>query len=414
MAIKRNTAIGLAAAALAAVLILLALIPGGRREDDGMRSLDYYSAFSASPAGIKALFLFLKESGYDTRRLLQQPGTGDWKASDLIFMLEPLKPLTPDGLTALQRWVRGGGTLVASSGVPAMQRAFPDVYPSAQEGLFDEPPLPENCAPDGGQWTACAAGSWAASMTEGIGKLSMGQMGPPYDEIIDKPRCLGRVDAEDPDGRYEAAVYGACRILLSVRTLGAGRIIRLDAPEILLNGNIGRRDNLKIVLGILGRMNETLPERKAVKVGFDEYHRLLAEKKTSVWDVLGPGPKLAFYQLLFVFFLAALGLARRFAPASLPLDEKVRTSLMQTETLAGILDRTGSYGLALHIIHRHVSKKWKENTLRRTPRRQKLFEALTSLYLRSRYMHGRGRECRKILREYRDALQDFNRREKYE
>jgi hypothetical protein len=413
VAIKRNTAIILALV-LAAVLLLLALIPGGRQEGEGARSLDYYSAFSATPEGMKALFLFLKESGYDTRRLLLQPGTGEWRETNLIFMIEPVRPLTSDGVTALKRWVEDGGTLVASREIATMPQPWLDKRPPVQEPLYDEPPLPKDCTPDGSEWTECGKGSGAAAFAEGIRTLSLGRMGPSHNESIDGVRCLSYRSSQDPDRCFEAAVYGACKTLLTLKTVGKGSIIRLEMPEILLNRNIGLRDNLKLVLDILNRVHETLPERKSVRVGFDEYHRLLLEKKTSVWEVLGPGPKLAFYQLLFAIVLAAVGIARRFAPASLPLDEKVRTSLMQTETLSGILDRTGSHALALHIIHRHVSKLWKENAIRRTPRRQKLFETLENLYLKSRYMPGRGAECRKILRRYRSMLDELGRKEEHE
>jgi hypothetical protein len=279
-----------------------------------------------------------------------------------------------------------------------------------KDNLFYEPALPEPCSPDGKAWIECRKGSTASKLTAGIQRLSLGQYGRSYEEKIDNPRCLSHVAPEDETG-LDVAVYGECKPFLSVKRLERGSIITLHAPTLLMNKNIDKGDNLKVALNILDLVHAEHEGDGGIKIGFDEFHRMLTQNKKSVWEVLGPGARIAFYQFIFVFFFAAFGFSRRFAPPFKPTEEKVRTSFMQTETLSAILDKTGSYGLALKIIHRHTKRRWKENAIRKTDHNKGLLEKLEKINLKSHYAPGRSGENRSLLQKYLGILKDLERGE---
>jgi hypothetical protein len=395
------------AAVIAGVLLaLLALLPAAREGEEG-RTVDYYSAFSPSPGGLKALAQLLKELGYDTRRIIDRPGSEDWENRNVVFMLESPRPLTYDDLAVIERWVDHGGTLVVSSGNLVLASSLIDsgVLGERKGSLFEEPALPKTCRPDGTSWTACPEPSEAVSIASGVWTLQLGQFGSTYDEPLAARSCLARSEG-DEGGGYDILLAGDCRPLVAVRRWTQGRVVFLHDPSFALNRNIARRGNVKLVLGLLDFFQAR--HGGDLRIGFDEYPRLIDEKRSSVWDALGPGARLAFYQFLFLFFLAAVGFSRRFAPARKPSDTKIRTSLMQTETLSAIMERTRSYGLALKLIHRHARTRWNGNAMKKTPARRKLYEELERLETRVNDMSGRSGESREMLRRYLSALDKLN------
>ena len=253
----------------------------------------------------------------------------------------------------------------------------------------------------------CPDGSRALALSRGVQTLTLGQFGEPYEEKIQGLHCLSHLPKGEK-AAYEVALYGSCMPLLSIRPVESGRVVVVHHPALFTNRNLPAADNVKIVLNLLDLLHRAYPSEKSPVVGFEEYRRLIRPEERSVWDVLGPGARLAFYQFLFVFFIAALVFGRRFAPPLSPRDRRIRSSLMQTETLAAIMDKTRSYGLALKLIHRHAQRRWKENALRKTPRRRKLFKAMDDLFMKSHYATGRDGESRDMLRRYLSMLDKLN------
>jgi hypothetical protein len=403
---KKRTIV-IAAVVAGALLALLALLPAAREGEEG-RTVDVFSSFSPSPGGLKALAQLLKELGYDTRRIIDRPGSEDWENRNVVFMLESPKPLTYDGLAAIERWVDRGGTLVVSSGNLVLARSLIDsgVLAERKGSLAEEPALPKTCRPDGTSWTACREPSEAASIASGVWTLQLGQFGSTYDETLAAGRsCLARTEGNG-EGGYEILLAGECRPIVAVRRWGRGHVVILHDPSFALNRNIARRGNVKLVLGLLGFFEAR--HGRDLRIGFNEHPRLIDEERSSVWDALGPGARLAFYQALFLFFLAAVGYSRRFAPARMPSDTRIRTSLMQTETLSAIMDRTRSYGLALKLVHRHSRTRWNGNAMKKTPARRKLYEELERLETKVHYTSGRSAESREMLRRYLSTLDKLN------
>ncbi len=401
---RRNVIIGVAGLA-AVVVIVLALASTTGREEDRTKTLDYYSAFSPSPAGLKGLYLLLKESGYEVRRVVDAPGSSDWKEVKALFLFESPRPWTSVEHARAEGWVEGGGTLITSPG--AMMTQFSTGTRALESTILYEPEPPAGCKPDDKEWTVCPPESDAEALARGVGKLTLGQFGSPYEESIRNLRCLSH-RPKGEDASYDVALYGECRPLLSSRTVEKGRVIVIHHPSLMMNRNLPASDNLTLVLNLLDLLHRTHGSEKGPTLGFEEYRRLIRPEERSLWDVLGPGARLAFYQFMLAFFLAALGFSRRFAPPLSPRDARIRTSLMQTETLAAIMDKTRSYGLALKLMHRHAQRRWKENALRKTPRRRKIFKAMDDLTMRSHYAVGRDRESRDMLERYLSMLDKLN------
>jgi hypothetical protein len=401
---SRSVILGIAVLA-ALALVVTAFLSTSGRDEDRAKTLDVYSAFSPSPAGLKGLYLLLKESGYETRRILDAPGGSDWNEVDALFLFESPKPWTSVEHARAEGWVEGGGTLITSPG--AMMTQFSAGTRPLESTILYEPDPPRGCRPDDKEWTVCPDGSRALALSRGVRTLTLGQFGEPYEEKIQGLHCLSHLPKGE-EAAYEVALYGSCMPLLSIRPVESGRVVVVHHPALFTNRNLPAADNVKIVLNLLDLLHRTYPSEKGPVVGFEEYRRLIRSEERSLWDVLGPGARLAFYQFLFVFFIAALVFGRRFAPPLSPRDRRIRSSLMQTETLAAIMDKTRSYGLALKLIHRHAQRRWKENALRKTPRRRNLFKAMDDLFMKSHYATGRDGESRDMLRRYLSMLDKLN------
>ncbi len=410
MAIKRKTII-IFAVVLAGLLLLLAFLPGRSKEGKGAKTFDFYSSLSPSPGGIKALYLLMQELDYETRRIMDEPGSRDWQELSVVFLLAPVKPLTFEALDHLELWVSEGGTLIISE-LMAESALWPGDFPAVDEkSMLFEPVPPAKCLPDGEKWTVCGD-SAVYTLADNVKSISLGAFSSTYEESLERPKCLShKMDSAHP-GTYDVFMFGECRPFMSVRSFGGGRVIGIKFPDLFLNRNIGKADNLLVALNVLELAHKRYGRKEKIKIGFDEFHRLIEKPDTSVWEVLGPGARLAFYQFILLFIVAAYGYSRRFSPPYRRTEDKVRTSLMQTETLSAILEKTRSYGLALKIIHRQTRKKWNEKTIRKISPKRKLLDKLEKINNKAHYSSTSSKDSSALLTRYLAILGELKKGDK--
>ncbi|MFH1438697.1 MAG: DUF4350 domain-containing protein [Pseudomonadota bacterium] len=410
MAIKRKTII-IFAAVLAGLLLLLAFLPGRSKEGNGAKTFDFYSSLSPSPGGMKALFLLMKELGYDARRIMDEPGSRDWQDLTVVFLLTPVKPLTSEALDHLETWVSEGGTLIISELAAESALWHGDFLTVDEKSMLFEPEHPAGCMPDDEKWTVCGD-SAVFTLAESLESISLGAFSSTYEENLERPKCLSMKMQPAHPGTYDVFMFGECRPFLSVRSFGGGRVINIMFPDLFLNRNINKGDNLIFALNVLELAHERYGRKDKIKIGFEEFHRLIEKPDTSVWEVLGPGARLAFYQFILLFVVAAYGTSRRFSPPYRRTEDKVRTSLMQTETLSAILEKTRSYGLALKIIHRQTGKKWNEKPVRKKSPERKLLDKLEKICHKAHYSSTSSKDSSALLGRYLSILGDLNKGDK--
>lgn len=125
------------------VLLLVAMIAGGRQNRDRSQGFDpRRTSYSTAPAGLCGLYDTLDRLDYRVRRhidnLTVQPEDG------ILFLISPDTPISEDEMKSLQAWVERGNTLVMNSGVvhdPSSLTEKSQVYKST-------PAAPSFLAPD--------------------------------------------------------------------------------------------------------------------------------------------------------------------------------------------------------------------------------------------------------------------------
>jgi Domain of unknown function (DUF4350) len=97
------------AAVVTVLLVSAALLAPG----EGQETF-FPSSYSAESGGAKAAYLLLKESGYQVERWEKPPSELPKAPGSLLILAEPIWVTDPDGKLALQRFLAGGGRVLAT------------------------------------------------------------------------------------------------------------------------------------------------------------------------------------------------------------------------------------------------------------------------------------------------------------
>jgi hypothetical protein len=255
--------------AIAAALVAVALLTG-RPPRDG----DPLDPSATGPAGTKALVLVLKELGADVTVATEPPSATSGAVTLLL-----VDTLDDADASALDRWVRSGGTLVVTD---PRSRFAP---PVRQVGLRF-----------GGELSS---------------DLERGACGIP---------ALARVDHVDPEGGVgfdaragTASCFGDERTAFVVaRDHGAGTVVAIGGAGVFTNAGLDDRDNSVLAASLLAPRDGTdVSSRRPPAAG---------PARRSLYDLVSPRVKQALLQLAVAFVLYALWRARRLGrPVAEPL-----------------------------------------------------------------------------------------------
>lgn len=257
------------------------------------------SSFNNRPAGVKAWYLLLQESGRDCRRW-----TGSLEslpAGGSLIIVRPTLPISGPEAQALVRWVRRGGRLCYLSEEPgAVDQAFHLTLRPSQAAAQAVPallPTPLGRA---------APRVWAGGERMGV-----------------------------RDGRW-VAEYGDRKGFWLVRSIvGRGTVLVAADSSPLANENLTRADDAAFALALPGPGT----------IWFEEAHHGYGSSGSSLWNGLSVPVRRAILQCLLALALMLWGASRRFG-APLPEDPQFRRVPGEyVESLARLL-RKGRGGTA--------------------------------------------------------------------
>jgi len=264
------------------------------------------STYSQSETGLKVLFRYLDELGYQPRELTQfeeLPESGTIVvAGESSFE----KDFTAEETSRLRAWVENGGRVLlvgwqARDGIGVSVR---DVAPASGAETTVSPVYP-------------------AKETVGVSRISIG---------------AARLRVNDT-GWVTVARDGGGAVLIE-RALGAGEVVWLADVTPLANNGIERADNALLAIALT---------TAGGPVYFDEYHHGFAFGG-GIWQRLRAGGQAATIIGVFALFFLLLTRARRIGPPILePETPPARTSAY-IDSLAELYRKAGARPEALQVL----------------------------------------------------------------
>ena len=293
-------------AVLLAVMVAAAAFLGPQGGDDAELRPNP-SSYNAKGSGTKGLFLWLQGLGFRVRRW-EQPFTRLPADASVLLVLGPGRQVDESDLTALERWVRGGGTAVL-----------------ADDGVGG--PIP-------GVWAGPPA---LAFGLQGRHAGEAGELHPAFPS----PFALGvQTIAPTNPARFErikpegwAPLFGdAAGDVVGIRRLGRGTLIAISDPGLFSNARIETADHARLILNIVrgdaGQGPILIDEFHHGHGGQDAFMAYL--RRTAVPWMLAQG--------VLVFMLLVLARGTRFGPPT-PLAAGVRASSLEYVAALGDLHR---------------------------------------------------------------------------
>lgn len=357
------------------------------------------STFNSGPTGTRALYDFMRESGYQVARWREPPETllsaAGSKPSTLVIIGRTIVSVTKDEAEAILRWVNDGGRLVIIDRAPDRNLVPPSGQWTITNHITHEPWDVD--AADFAQMTAgvkpispaqptiltrnvqtVLRSRFAADLIiaakaspsngrkqdshEGSGNGVSASPAPDetdeseYEEPPLSRRGIGRraedVASETSDSISPAPVIHFAQdrgALLLDYPHGKGRIVLLADPFIAANNGINRADNLQLALNAIAGYGGLIV--------FDEFHQGHGTTHNALIQYFSGTPVLALCaQLALIALLIVWSRGRRFArPLPLPHIDR-RSSLEFVASMAELQQRAHSYDLALENIYARVRR----------------------------------------------------------
>ncbi len=134
------------------------------------------------------------------------------------------------------------------------------------------------------------------------------------------------------------------KTILADFPFGAGQIVFLTDPYIVVNGGINLSDNVQAAINVVG-------SRPGV-IAFDEYHQGYGKNENLVLDYFSTTPLVAiFLQLMAVIALVFFSRSRRFARPVPPKEVSRLSKLEYVSAMAQLQGSTKAFDLAIENIY---------------------------------------------------------------
>ena len=292
--------------ALLAVLLLAAFF--GRRSQI---LSPVSSSYSASPRGLKALYLYLKESGINVARFQESFESLPKGMNQMMVVSEPSHtPVTQRDAGSLLNWVKRGNFVIMGS-----RCGEGIVRPSWDSELLEAFGIACSGEERGPQELLARRitvfPTFSLSLNRGVRSVSAGKASAPNLELSEGIALL----------QHEKVPVAA------LIQLGKGAVLFLSMSSVLENSEIGRQDNLQLVWNFLLFAG-------IHTVYFDEYHHghrqafsdlSLRRLRILSWTAL------QLLALLLIFLVAGSG---RLGPERQRLLRKGRSATETIDSLA--------------------------------------------------------------------------------
>jgi hypothetical protein len=268
------------------------------------------SSYATASDGLAAYAGLLARNGHPVTRLRTAPAHAVLDPRQTLVFLDPEVVLRAD-VAALRRFVIDGGTLVAGGRAPETW---------VSELIGDSP-----------AWRATGPRTAAPLLpipeTGGVGAVDTAGEGSWSDAGATLP-VLG-----EPG-----------RALLTVTTLGRGRIALLADPSPLQNRLLADADNAAFGLALAGAAGRAVAFDEAVH-GYGSHRGLAALPTRWKWTLIG---------LLVAALVAVAARIRRLGPPEPPPAPVLPPRRAHVEALASALSRTGKPNEAAEPVRRHA------------------------------------------------------------
>ena len=303
--------------ALLAVLLAASLYYGGASSQSQSRPTTY----STDRGGLKAYYDFLLAGGLRVRRwdrrLTDLP-----RSAGLLVVAEPLDlGMEQEEWEAAQKWAREGGTLLAL--VAERELLSP-------RGLD----LPGLAVLKGAAKSREIRPRTTLPLTRGVGRVRVG----------------GRVHLGGGTPAWRSVVREGGQGYVMVSRVGRGRIVVATTGAGLLNGDIGKADNVILYDNLARLATATRPG-----VLFDEYHHGFGYAdagERSLWHVVGWSGRAVVWYALALFAVALYSLNRRFGRPMSVLGPGPRGTADYVTSMAGLYRRAAAREVAVAEVHR--------------------------------------------------------------
>lgn len=267
------------------------------------------TSYSTVSEGAKAAYMLLQESGYQVERWQRSPQHLPTSGKSVLLFTDPTATPNAEEVTALQRFVSNGGTLILAGQMGFMFTSLP-------------PPGPLPLASEGWETFLAITPSAQARDASSI-------------KLDTSPRW-GSPPAGIP-------LYGDDRGPVVMQfPIGKGQILWLASASLLSNAGLREAGNLEFLLASVGsRENHVL---------WDEYfhgHR----ESTPVAAAAHSQVKWATAQLAFLALAVLLTFSRRSGPQRAPVAESRLSPLEFVSALGDLYQRVGTANVAVDIYY---------------------------------------------------------------
>lgn len=350
------------------------------------------STFSSGATGTRALYDFLRESGYQVTRWSESPSSllsiSGPKPATIVVIGRTVLPISRTESQELLRWVEKGGRLVIidrspnpnllpASGVwkiasQAFSYPWADIDPNNLEQMTNgvkpvSASQPTLLARDVG---SVLPSRFAATITiapQETTKTNNGSNAGDKKEGVESEESPGDSEAAaepSPDNSTTTATNHTLKTISAAPVInfaterggllvdyahGQGRIVLLGDPFIVANNGISRADNLRLAINVVTGSGGL--------VAFDEFHQGRAATHNALIQYFEGTPILALCGQFALIGLAIVwSRGRRFArPLPLPYVDR-RSSLEFVASMAELQQRARAHDLALENIYGRVRR----------------------------------------------------------
>jgi hypothetical protein len=305
---------GLKTAAIYGVLVALALALGLAANRAPPQATTVPSVDNPGPLGLRALYLYLQESGAPVsalREALDAPGIPEGVRT-LVVAAPAGRPVTEAEAEALRKWVSQGGTLVyLMSRTTKARQPHLDDWLRISTGPMP-PPDSEGLPPKERDLTGTTVRVWVpVGAARGLERLRVS---------LDQGVTVGRPEAVPLAGAKGAAVVWRV-------PEGRGEVYVLAGVDLAENRRLELLDNLRFWDALAARG----------PLAFDEYHQSVGPKPEppsarALWVFVAQG--------LVVGLLYAVSRGTRFGPPRPRQQEKHRSALEYVRSLGWLARRS--------------------------------------------------------------------------
>lgn len=298
------------------------------------------TTYSASAGGYKALYLWLRDLGIPVDRWTKSLRELPQEASSLLIADPEIGP-ERDELTALDHWVKNGGTLILA------MRSPPFVF-MENFGLHTH-------------WLR----KWDHE------REVLFQPGP-YTERVRTVLSKGHPDFTSNGPEWVIHIRDRMGGLLAVKIHGKGRIIALSDPILFSNSTLREGDHAALSLNLL------LTHLGDGSLLVDEYHHGYGRATSVLGHLSQSRAFMLFPQGVVILLILWAAFGRRFGPPRSPRQEEPETSMAYFQAIGRLFQRAGARNLALETSIRWVLNEAKQLLVDKDPEFKKSVQKVKS------------------------------------